>query len=201
MVLSVVKRGKPTHITPEPLGAEMDYNNSVKSPQHYISKSGLQAITFIQDFELDYCLGNVAKYIIRAGKKAGEDRLKDLLKAQEYLSFEIAAERHAAQPIGANMPEGFTALKSDLKGLAAYTQAATLPPRTTVDVIDLADGEPARGIGPDFVDASEIYDTVAEQVMEVLPKVRVDRETHIYTAELTDLLCQVLLLLSQRQSR
>lgn len=37
--------------------------------------------------ELNFCLGNVVKYILRAGKKG--DRLEDLRKAKRYIDFEI----------------------------------------------------------------------------------------------------------------
>lgn len=42
----------------------------------------------IEKFNLGFCLGNVVKYILRAGKKT-PDRLKDLKKARWYLDREI----------------------------------------------------------------------------------------------------------------
>ena len=43
----------------------------------------------IRDWQLDFCLGNVVKYIARAGRKG--DALEDLQKAKQYIEFEIEA--------------------------------------------------------------------------------------------------------------
>ena len=59
----------------------------VNSPPHYQSKSGLESIQVIEAFDLDFCLGNVVKYILRAGKK--NDELEDLKKARWYLNRKI----------------------------------------------------------------------------------------------------------------
>lgn len=60
-------------------------NNAI-NPQHY-QDGGIQTIDFIEAKQLNFHLGNVVKYISRAGKKG--DRLEDLLKAQWYLQREI----------------------------------------------------------------------------------------------------------------
>ncbi len=58
------------------------------NPSHYQSKrTDLQAIDVIEAFDLGYRLGNVLKYVLRAGKK--DDRRQDLLKAAAYLHREI----------------------------------------------------------------------------------------------------------------
>lgn len=41
---------------------------------------------------MDFCSGNVVKYISRAGKKKGSDRLTDLKKARQYIDFLIESE-------------------------------------------------------------------------------------------------------------
>ena len=46
-------------------------------------------ISVIQAWKLDFCLGNVIKYLARAGKKPGEPAIKDLKKARDYLGFAI----------------------------------------------------------------------------------------------------------------
>lgn len=46
-------------------------------------------ISVIQAWRLDFCLGNVIKYLARAGKKPGEPAIKDLKKARDYLDFAI----------------------------------------------------------------------------------------------------------------
>jgi hypothetical protein len=66
------------------------------APTHY--QSGvIEVWDFIADQKLDYFLGNVCKYICRAGKKAGEDEIDDLLKAKAYLEkkiFLVSKERN-----------------------------------------------------------------------------------------------------------
>jgi len=60
--------------------------DQVNSPAHY-TDGGIQTIDFIEAKSLNFHLGNVIKYISRAGKKG--DNLEDLLKAQWYLNREI----------------------------------------------------------------------------------------------------------------
>jgi Protein of unknwon function (DUF3310) len=60
--------------------------DQVNSPAHY-TDGGIQTIDFIEAKGLNFHLGNVVKYISRAGKKG--DNLEDLLKAQWYLNREI----------------------------------------------------------------------------------------------------------------
>jgi len=60
--------------------------DKVNSPAHY-TDGGIQTIDFIEAKGLNFHLGNVVKYISRAGKKG--DNLEDLLKAQWYLNREI----------------------------------------------------------------------------------------------------------------
>ena len=67
----------------------MSPNDPITNPAHY---GGLdnpyQTILVIEAWGLGYCLGNVLKYISRAGKK--DDALQDLKKARWYLDREIA---------------------------------------------------------------------------------------------------------------
>lgn len=55
----------------------------------YYKNGGLEAIDVIEAFNLSFSLGNVLKYVIRAGKKGNQ--LEDLRKAQWYLRRHIAA--------------------------------------------------------------------------------------------------------------
>jgi hypothetical protein len=57
------------------------------SPRHY-QAGGIEAIDVIEAFGLNYRLGNVVKYILRAGQKG--PRAEDLRKAAWYLEREIA---------------------------------------------------------------------------------------------------------------
>jgi transposase len=66
----------------------------VNSPPHY-TNGGIETIDYIEAKDLNYRLGNVVKYVSRAGKKIDSDPLKDLLKAQWYLQREIAARERA----------------------------------------------------------------------------------------------------------
>ena len=68
--------------------------DSVNSPKHYTS-GGIEAIDYIQaklgdDGCIAYCLGNVLKYVSRAGKKDIANELEDLKKAQWYLNKAVA---------------------------------------------------------------------------------------------------------------
>ena len=60
----------------------------VNHPSHYQTSSGIEVIDVIEAFNLGFCLGNVVKYILRAGHK--DDILQDLNKAKWYLEREIA---------------------------------------------------------------------------------------------------------------
>jgi len=153
---------------------------SVKKPAHYASKTGVQAIEVIQDFDLNFCLGNVFKYIARAGKKPNEDRMKDLMKAREYLDLELKSLESVPQ---VPAPPGFIAFKSDLRGLAAYTSAAPIAAQS------------AAPLPPEV----EVYDEVAERLHEVLTEFDPYDQPRELVAEACDLMVQLLLLLSQRK--
>lgn len=62
-------------------------SDNITSPDHYQGKSGCQAIDVIENFELNYNLGNVIKYVLRCRKKG--ELLNDLKKACYYLRREI----------------------------------------------------------------------------------------------------------------
>ena len=55
----------------------------VDHPKHYQSKHGVEVIDIIEEFGLGFHLGNVIKYVLRAGHKSNE--LEDLEKAKWYL--------------------------------------------------------------------------------------------------------------------
>lgn len=57
------------------------------TPPHYQGK--IQPIDLINAQDLNFNLGNVVKYVCRAGKKQGENILSDLEKAKDYINFEI----------------------------------------------------------------------------------------------------------------
>lgn len=65
----------------------------VNHPPHYKS-GGIETIDFIEAKDLNYRLGNVIKYVSRAGRK-NSDPVQDLEKAAWYLQREIAARKNA----------------------------------------------------------------------------------------------------------
>jgi hypothetical protein len=79
------------------MGAITDYfgevskqqaNILIDHPQHYGgSENPYEAIKVIEAWNLDFALGNVVKYINRAGKKGS--KLEDLKKAQWYMNRAI----------------------------------------------------------------------------------------------------------------
>lgn len=66
----------------------------VNKPPHYTG-GGIETIDFIEAKDLNYRLGNVVKYVSRAGKKVGSNPVQDLEKALFYLNREIAARKGA----------------------------------------------------------------------------------------------------------
>ena len=63
--------------------------SEIEHPDYYGGENNTyEAIKVIEAWELNFCMGNVIKYIARAGKKT-EDRIMDLKKAQFYLQHEI----------------------------------------------------------------------------------------------------------------
>ena len=61
-------------------------------PGHYEGGNGVQPWDIIDGFGLDFYLGNVMKYVCRAGKKDGAAKLDDLKKARNYISKAIELE-------------------------------------------------------------------------------------------------------------
>ena len=61
----------------------------VQRPIHY-NYSKLEPITVVEAWNLSFCLGNVVKYVARAGKKDPSKVVEDLEKARWYLDREIS---------------------------------------------------------------------------------------------------------------
>lgn len=64
-------------------------SDNINHPSHY-KHAGIETIDVIEAWSLGFCLGNVVKYISRAGSKPGNTELDDLKKARWYLDREIA---------------------------------------------------------------------------------------------------------------
>ena len=61
---------------------------SVDHPKHY-NHGNIEAIDVIEDWSLDFHLGNTVKYICRAGKKDFSTDVEDLEKALWYLERKV----------------------------------------------------------------------------------------------------------------
>ena len=61
------------------------------NPNHYRGDRQFEPIAVIEDWGLNYRLGNALKYISRNGRKPGEDPREGLKKAIWYLEREIAS--------------------------------------------------------------------------------------------------------------
>jgi len=58
----------------------------INHPKHY-NKGKIEVIDAIVDWDLNFCIGNVVKYVARHKHK--KDSLEDLKKARWYLDYEI----------------------------------------------------------------------------------------------------------------
>ena len=65
----------------------MTHHDPIDRPSHYAEGRSYEPIDVIADWELNYHLGNVLKYISRAGRK--QNHLEDLKKARWYIDREI----------------------------------------------------------------------------------------------------------------
>lgn len=80
-----------------PSGKEMGFqfeeevDEGINDPRYYRSQGGMQAIDVIEEFRLNFNLGNVVKYVLRSGKKT-ENPVRDLRKALWYLKRELHAQ-------------------------------------------------------------------------------------------------------------
>ena len=79
--------------------------------KNYYIRNGIEVFDVIEAFGLNFNLGNVVKYVCRAGKK-DECIFSDLLKARDYIDREI----------GLNVSKKATdeCQKDDLVGLARF---------------------------------------------------------------------------------
>lgn len=61
----------------------------VNHPVHYGGQNAMEVINVIEHYDLNFNLGNVIKYVLRAGKKNGSAYTEDLQKAAWYLNRQI----------------------------------------------------------------------------------------------------------------
>lgn len=69
--------------------------NNINHPHYYGGEDNrYEAIKVIEAWNLNFCLGNVVKYISRAGKKDKENEKQDLEKALWYLNRELELKKN-----------------------------------------------------------------------------------------------------------
>jgi hypothetical protein len=61
-----------------------DQHDPVSHPTHY-TRGGIEVLAAIEAWGLGFHLGNVVKYVARAGHKAGSPKVQDLQKAEFLL--------------------------------------------------------------------------------------------------------------------
>ena len=95
----------------------------INHPEHY-HYGTYEAIKVIEAWGLGFCLGNIVKYISRAGRKVGSDELEDLKKAQWYLNREI--EKREIAIIKVDIGAGSTYNRDILRdGITIETSGST----------------------------------------------------------------------------
>jgi len=60
----------------------------IKNPRHY-EQYEFEPVSFIMKNELSFWMGNVIKYVMRAGTKDDTDEVQDLKKAVRYIEMRI----------------------------------------------------------------------------------------------------------------
>jgi hypothetical protein len=68
--------------------------NTVDHPEHY-NKGSIEAINIIEGWNLNFSVGNVIKYMLRAPHKG--DEINDLEKAKWYLERHIESLKSGTQ--------------------------------------------------------------------------------------------------------
>lgn len=81
----------PCHSLPLDSDQRKGTNGRDEIHPNYYQQGGIEVIGIIRAFRLGFNLGNVLKYILRAGLKS-DSRLQDLQKANTYLQFELKDE-------------------------------------------------------------------------------------------------------------
>jgi hypothetical protein len=70
-------------------------DEKVNHPPHYGGDTTYEVIKVLDAWQIGFTLGNVVKYVARAGKKGDESSLVDLKKAAWYLAHEIERREKA----------------------------------------------------------------------------------------------------------
>lgn len=107
-------------------------NNAIK-PDHYRKDRQYQPWDVAKDWDLDFDLGSVIKYIGRCGRKADNSKLQDLKKAAEFLKHEID-NLEADEPKDENTSVEIPGHKWEWENLCTYGTCLYLVYKTKVCV-------------------------------------------------------------------
>ncbi len=66
----------------------MAQSDVITNPKHY-ERYAIEPVSFIMNNELPFWMGNVIKYIMRAGYKSNTAEITDLNKAKRYIDMRI----------------------------------------------------------------------------------------------------------------
>jgi len=66
----------------------MIQSDVIKNPSHY-ERYAIEPVSFVMNNELPFWMGNVIKYIMRAGYKSQTNEVEDLNKAKRYIDMRI----------------------------------------------------------------------------------------------------------------
>ena len=102
-------------------------SDKISAPEHY-TYADIEPKDAIRGWNLNFNLGNVVKYIVRAGRKDGNTILDDLRKARQYLDFEIEFLEKDSEP---TMPQSVTQRRGILM---------TNNPQNAITADDMRDG-------------------------------------------------------------
>lgn len=70
-------------------GISLEKKEQVDHPKHY-NHGKIEVIDALEDWDLGFHLGNVVKYVSRAGRKSDDTEIEDLRKALWYLQRRIS---------------------------------------------------------------------------------------------------------------
>ena len=73
--------------------------SKLEHPDYYGGDGTYEVLKVIEALEMDFHLGNVFKYIARAGKKDPAKEIEDLKKAQVYLRRKIEFLERSQKPL------------------------------------------------------------------------------------------------------
>ena len=134
------------------------------NPHHYRGDRRFEPIEVIEDWQLNYRLGNALKYISRNGRKPGENPIEGLKKAIWYLEREIDALNATNVPYATTYEDvlkDYAACAADGYEYILETNADTFGWDESLGPVEPF--EPAQGPGYDFIGHSEWDDPDPEE--------------------------------------